>query len=475
MKNSQFKDRELDLTDLFWKILEQWKALVIIGIIAGLLLSGLMIFKNRRTASESNGVDPEVLNVFSLYADSIDKKEHYTNNFFNKVDLNDCITVTCLYEFNTKTNTIEDESSLGMLNSLYNLILSDDTFRSDMIKELKKYWPKLDTDTLGNIMSFTAVHTVIYGPGTLTFNIIIPKSANPGFIQIALTSCVYEYHDRIEDNVAKDNTIRFVSYAYKQTDYATELSARNSRYSLISSSNSQYKSAYNALDDDTKKLVDDTREACGNSSDPSVYEEYLEEKAKVPRVRIRTLLARYGCFGFLAGVIAYICVYVIFIILVKRVRSDSELERTAGTRNFGGIYKYPYTGFLRKFLHDRKIYAYRARRFGSSLERIDQDLHSKLDFSGIKSFSVISLGKLSEKARAFTDEQIKQLNGQGYEVSLLEVDGPVSSVGDPVFTAIDNVLIELLGNETKWNELIALYSKLKEYDINIIGSEYIEA
>ena len=67
MKNKQLKERELDITDLFWKLLEQWRGIVLCGLVLALLLSAAMIVKNRNASKENVEVDPEVSNVLTTW------------------------------------------------------------------------------------------------------------------------------------------------------------------------------------------------------------------------------------------------------------------------------------------------------------------------------------------------------------------------------------------------------------------------
>ncbi len=479
MKNKQLKERDLDITDLFWKLLEQWRGIVLCGLVLALLLSAAMIVRNRHTSKKTTEVDPEVSNVLSMYSDFITKRENYNDNFFNNVDLNDCMTVTCLYEYNSalipdRNDNFHDETTLSLLNNLYNIILSDDTFRTEMINELKNYWPKIDSKTLGNIMISSAAHTVVYGPGVITINMVIPKDKDPVELQAELTKSVYAYYDRINANITQENTIRFVSYAFKQTDYTAELNARNSRYNPVSSGLSQYKNAYNNLDKELQRLVDDTISACGSSTDPEVYIKYIENGSDNTKVSTKSLLKKFGILGFVVGVALYAIGYLVLIILVRRVRAEDDAEIAADIRNFGGIYEYPYNNFIRKFIHSKMIYTFRTRS-GKDMDRISKDIASKLDFSGKKAYTLITLGKLSERAKALNEDQLKFMNDKGITVRTLDIDKGPSSVEDSVIAGLDSVVIELIGNKTKWMDLIQLYYKLKEYNIDIVGSQLIDA
>ena len=358
------------------------------------------------------------------------------------------MTVTCLYEYNSalipdNPTRLQDEASLGLLNNLYNMTLSDDTFRNEMIEELKKDWPEIDSNTFGNIMTFTCGHTVAYGPGVLTINTVIPKDKDPDALQAALTSSVYAYHDRIAGSVSQENTIRFVSCAYKQTDYNAELNARNSRYNLVSSANSQYRNAYNNLDKDMQRLIDDTRKACGSSTDPEVYIKYIENGSDNTKVSTKSLLKKFGILGFVVGVALYAIGYLVLIILVRRVRAEDDAEIAADIRNFGGIYEYPYRNFLQKFIHSRMIYNFRTRS-GKDMDRISRDIASKLEFADRKSYTIISLGKLSDRATAINEEQIQFMKDKGITAQILNIDKDPSSVEDSFFAGLDSVVIMYL-------------------------------
>lgn len=155
------------------------------------------------------------------------------------------------------------------------------------------------------------------------------------------------------------------------------------------------------------------------------------------------------------------------------VRNEDELENATGIRNFGGIYEYPYTSKLDLFLHDERIYRLR-RRKGKQSDQITDDLLAKMEYLNSTQVTFLTLGKTTDKILEITSKQKKAIRVKDKTVLNLHFANVLEDSTDSMFSDMKNVFLVLIGNTTKWEDVQRLLLKFKEYNIHIIGSEYIE-
>ena len=177
--------------------------------------------------------------------------------------------------------------------------------------------------------------------------------------------------------------------------------------------------------------------------------------------------------SFFIGIFVYSMVYVLYFILYRVIRGDSELYSMSGLRNFGGIYEYPYVKRWQRFLFDRNIYKFRTRRKKMPNQVVD-DLSVKLNHDNIREISIVSMGNCSKSITDVTDSIAQMLRDKGIIINEKNIPGYVRDETDSEFVGLKSVFLEVIGNQTKVENVRSLHQKLKEYDIAIIGYCYIE-
>ena len=304
-----------------------------------------------------------------------------------------------------------------------------------------------------------------------------------------MTKAVKSYRKTVKD-VAGSHDINVLSQSVRPIDAITLEQEKNARKADVLDANCEYLNAYNGLDSAGKKAFDEIVAEAGDSYKLSDFLTALDAKREAMATEAaeaeQALSASSGSssggfsplyfvLGFIVGVVVYVVLYYILFILARLVRTDNDLGAASSVKNFGGIYEYPYSGAISKLLHDKKVYARRVKDVAKTADRINDDIASKLGRENIGSFKLISLGKMSENAEKLANKQIKALSGRNINASIIKIEGPVTSVGDAELSGAENVIILMLGDITKWKDIGELCKRLAEYNVNIIGSEFIQA
>ncbi|SCZ81190.1 hypothetical protein [Pseudobutyrivibrio xylanivorans] len=171
--------------------------------------------------------------------------------------------------------------------------------------------------------------------------------------------------------------------------------------------------------------------------------------------------------GFFAGVFIYSSVIVLGSIFTEKVKNAGDVEKSFNVRHYGNIYKYPYRGMLEQFVHHKVIYELRKKSDKAS--KIAGDLATKLGYIGDNKVTIITLG-----TGHVIDEQVSVLNEQGIKVNTLKIEGNVADLKDSDFLSISPVFIQVNSGKTTYKVLSDLKNKLEEYDVKVIGTEFVE-
>lgn len=492
MDKERFNEQEIDLIDIFLRLLEQWRGLVAAGICCAIVFSVAMYIRSAATAATAQSQTTEEKQVASddysaigtaltQYTDYIVLKESYDRSLLKKVDYSDCVTVTSLYRF----ESVNPGENLYTMVQLYINIVNDTDFNTTLAKSLYK---DVDIDSLRDIMSVSAVaDSTKKDPtyGILTVSVTLPEGTDTNEWNKTLTGAVDIYRNKIS-GAAGPNTIEPVTSIAKRGNDVELIKARNTRVAAIVTAKALYDKTFTALTKErqavVEKIIADKAGEYNTESYLNALEAKLAETEQKPEAEVSAtgdgaktgFDVKYVVLGFIIGVFIYACAYMAYFIFVRRVREESDLENVSGVRNFGGIYEYQYKGWLQTFLHDKKVYGFRTRK-GKDITSLTDDLEAGLKFTDCDNVTILSVGKPTDRTENITGQQIRDLERRNIKASVLNISEGVDKVRDSEYTGIGNVIILLLGNETKWTDLSTVYFKLKEYNVNIIGSEYIEA
>lgn len=511
MDDQRFREQEIDLLDLLLRLAEQWRGILIISVLFALLVSAVMLMKKDTTdpntindvqVTETTNVEDvyqQICTALSQYANYMLAKNTYDNSIVNRNDYKNIINVTLKYRIESVGSNKEmpsesdsDQSDIFMLTNLYSSIMDDGDFSDAVLKEADRLWDDVNPNSLGEIFGVSAAQD-IYSEnsrtGLLTVSFKVPDDANTQELEKALTVALNKYREKISPMSAGHN-IRLISMTSKNVDNNLLTSAQNKNYTDLIAAKNTYDKTVSALSESDKALVKKIISDNEGSYDIAVYISSLDkeleavkenaQKPKAPEVQPvqppadNSFSAKYAILGFILGCFVYAGIYFMYFVFIRLVRDEYVLERTTGARNFGGIYEYPYAGCLQRFLHDKKIYAFRTRK-GKTAEAINEDIVSKLNYINTNRVNLISVGKMSNGSSTFADSQIKYLSDHQLSVSQFNIEDDVNAVRDSQFTEMKDVIILLLGNKSKWANVCALYFKLREYGINIVGSEFVDS
>lgn len=258
-----------------------------------------------------------------------------------------------------------------------------------------------------------------------------------------------------------------------------ELEGKTKEYLMVCDA---YEKTLDSLGEDNKlffvEFINSLKEEDLNEGDISTIRKKLDDALTAKETvsyeestNISQFSIRYSIFGFLSGVFLYVIVFAIVSIYRRTVKYPSDIETIMGVRNFGNIYKYPYKGALARYCHSKLIYQWRKK--STNVSKIADDLYTKLSFLGESKITIVSLGDVNSED-FIIEEQIYVLESKGIDVNVVKVSRDVADMKDSDFLNFGPVFVQVISGKTTYKALIDIRNKLSEYNLRLIGTEFVE-
>ena len=151
MYNNEYQEREIDLLDIMWRLLEQWKLIIVVALIGAVVLPLLMGIKSGLSSSATVSTEIEdteivvdaatqqqldadynaISSALSSYMEYKTLEYLYQNSILNQVDFKNATSVSSVYEIRLGDSSQRIQS----LYSLYIDIVNNDAFTDTLLAE----------------------------------------------------------------------------------------------------------------------------------------------------------------------------------------------------------------------------------------------------------------------------------------------------------------------------------------------------
>ena len=488
-------EMQINLKDVIWGILSQWKLLLIIAILMSSMLAGIkyakdtkayLVREEKTAAEEKAGLSSEekIEKILSELSPSERRtveyivrqsewleaeKEYVSNSILFNTDPTNQRTLITNYFISTRDDAGTSVSSLayGYCNYINNdeivdsigKIISPDA-EEKYIAELIKCSNTLD-DNISTVSDVGALIEV---------RIILPEECDAQAVESALTNKLKDFSSYLDKTIGPhDITIIGSSEAYLYNEYLVN-SRNNVLYSIYNLSNNT-KNMQSAMSETENKAVEqvelikkeDKEGADEGFNNNSVISE--EEQETRP-----TFSKRYALLGFVFGVIMYSMVYMIIIIMRGSVASASDVQLYTGNRLLGEIYYNTESHGLNRLIHSVIVNRLRYRDrldIDEQIDRIKDSMGAVCAHADAKELTVYDL---TEHGDDTTSALLNRAVDCGIKTNTVAV---AKALDEKSFLDIENAVL-VIDNGTKIDKIAKLRTLLIDYSINNLGTIYIE-
>ena len=415
---------EIDLVELMWRMLAQWKAILVCALIMALLVPSAVYLKDTRAykaaqaeaeKAATESIDPAEAIEKLLAAlkpedrpaveqalrndEIIEAKMEYLNSSL-LINLDPDKAATAVVGYMLDGEAAEDSDLKYALFKGYSAAFGDNMALNEIMKAMgiesePKYIKEMVWDD-GTIESETS--------NVFKINIVCPDAAMVENVAKASDSIMEKTCESLSKVVGKHSVKRIFTQSSPRTLESTSTTAGNA-YSALYSLQSQQRAHVGTLNEEQKAVYEaitevrntmlKVREASdgavsvkANSSNENI-EEYENDRSAKPGFSIK-----YAALGFILGIILYVMLYIVWLILSRRIDNAGAAQSYTGARLLGEYYCPAKKGGLSTLFHSKAVTKYRyanKMNLSEQASKIAEAISASCANKGIKEIAILQL------------------------------------------------------------------------------------
>lgn len=499
-KTNGTQDVVIDVIQMIWKLLSQWKMILIAALFSALIVSGAKYFMEYRSysdqlqdsAQETKEISKEELVEEALAA--LSAKDRKTVMYLTDLQklvltqqkyLNESVLLNANYTNQRSLELIyyiegEAGEDIQSLCDSYKQCMRMENLYYRLASAIKpdadvKYIPELIATESSDLPDSNAKGT------TLRIRMVLTEESDTSMIERIITSTFDEESVRLKA-VFGEHSVRLLNMTEKRK-YASEvIDKRAAITNSINAAQNNIKNYYALLTDEQKgvmelitemQLLDDNSSDLLEITDESGVAEAVNrtEEAGPDTPHFKPVFA---IIGFILGIMAYVFFYVVSAIMRGRIISPCNAEFYTGSRLLGDIQgdRKHYSG-LAMLTHSRLVDKIRYRGRGdadSELDKIAEKLKAVCEHAGVSALSIVSISDLQSEACRKTESILQAVRAKGIDAEMLSFG---KDVNESDLLRIQNV-VSVVGDDSNSGSILQMMQLFKEYDIRKLGCIFVE-
>ena len=493
----------INVRELIWNLLEQWKAIVIVALIFGIICTGFMyhrevgiynaeLAKKTEMANALDGFVPEenggyfdeyteqviesnieslseedqlaVRNLIQMHNSLNASKEYCSQSILMNIDPVNKKTLKILYGISVSN---EDQALLPALASSYQEYIKDDLeqfFAEALGQEVElKY-----LDELIKVLAVSNLSTPS-SEAVLQIEYTIPDNVDINMIQESTDGIMQSANQVLSGSIGNHK----VSKIYSKESIGADYDLLNKQADLTNK--------VIALTNNIKSLEGGLTEA--PKSAYSNIKTILYADSEVPQEAIDngvSVNVKWFAAGFVIGILVYAIVYIIYIVLFRKIRTKEEVEDTWFVRTLGEIYAYNKKG-LKRAIFSKNIF--RAHHHGKTNQEkqigqfcdLIESLNTRMELEEITLVPLVKEDAAGHNTvlNDIFDRIESALSGQGISVQKASVFAQSGDLQEKQFLDLKNVIPVIVSDQSQPYMAGEVIRCAKFYNTSILGSMFI--
>ena len=483
------KSIEIDLKDLFWKLLSQWKAIFAAALLMAVLVCGAKhaadvndyeaaLEKEKEASTQTEmSAEERIEAVLGKLSDSDrsaveyvvseqkwlnSQKDYMDNSILMSTDPTNQRILKQVYSIKA-----ENGDQLPALMRSYIGFMSG----NEMAEAIKPFFgDEKDNKYLGELITLSNQETDNYmldiegSSAALSVNVVLTEEADADAIAKAMNGKFAEHSSKMKGEYR--HTISLTDSEVVHEYDSTNVSKRSSAFSSINSLEKNLKDAKSNLSDEQQAAAEKILSI--ESSGEKESEKSSEGKAP----RKPGYSKKYAVLGFILGAMLYAVIYVLLAVLRGFVGSAAAAEKYTGTRLLGEVYGKREAHDFGRLLHSSfvdRIYHRGKTDAGAQIAKIASAVDAICDHEGIKVLTLLDFSDAGEGAKKSIADVIGALKGKGIKADITNVRNEVDEKELGKADKVVYVLTEDVKAEHLWNVL----NLCVDYDADGIGSIWL--
>ena len=477
----------IDLKEMIWRLLEQWRAILAFVLIIMILFSGLMYVRASGSSSDNSGAPAAVQTreqiINALAPADRDMVSAVYEMLLTKQNLLDYVNSAPVMKVDPySANRLEmswyigaDEALKSELASAYRNDLGSDGLASDIQKAWGDQYTLEQTKELiytGYITNF--FDDIDKGTDIINLKVFIPEGADAAAAEKAVLDNMAKVSAELQSEMGAHDLVLLSS----QTSVSTDNDLANFQTNIhtrLYTVNYQINNM-KALFNDSQKAAFEKLAAITTGEKPAEEEgtEPQEETKGGPSLLSKRNLA----IGFILGVFLYGCIFLVFYLFSGKIQSPMAYERFYGLMTLGEWHSKENKKGLRALLTAPGVFKKHHKGhldMQEEAEKATKTIIAASKMHDLKKLLVISGADSSEHVRAFEEAIRKGLseNGVATDVSFTDMKNG-KSMEDEKLPANDGAIILVDRNAVGMSDVKDVIDKCAYFNTPLIGVVYAD-
>jgi len=497
----------LNPSDILWKLLMQWRMILVFALLGAILVSGLSYMKsvsNYKKALQNYSTKEEVKTSYT--AEEIAKLQ---NKLKGKSLVNarkavfdqrkiladqkylDTSLLMKIDPYYKKTATVEyylngnEPKEAETLCRAFSGKMCDESVLKELAQDMNQ---KVDSKDLSMVMrelvkvdytgSANTVGTAISSEvnPVITVSVILPKGSDTDRVIETVKNEMKAISGDLNRTVAKHKLNLLESYV-KITSDSSLGSKQDKLRKEITSSLDDARKATKSFSDKQKKFYN--AELTNIRAELGIEEKSTSKPKAAPAKP--SISKKAFAVGFLVFVLLYAVAYIILTAHKRRVNGGDDIAKITGLRKYGEYHNYAKTGFER-FVWSRGVFKSHYSRY------LDKDEMSEFASEGIGSafsilrneeklpdnVTILSLDTLTPINKAFSEAVVNGLKNSAIKASQKQYSVKQLLTDADAVSSMGTIVLAVTQGETKYSELGEFFRMTSEYKIPVMGYLYVD-
>lgn len=471
----------IDIKELFWRILEQWKAIIAFAIIIAILFSGMTYVKsgfsgqdekNQRTygeiLSELDPADREAVLSVIKEKDTLDAFQRYISESpFMNLDPFNVPSLSMTWVVNSE-NSINKQLAALYINEMSSSDIVDSIneawdfrYESEQVKELLIAETEISLETEDNMDS-----------NVLKLTLYIPDGEDSEKAKEAIEAVIPQITAKLYSKVG-EHTLSFISGNTQIISDPTMADAQYNIYNRLNSLINQFTTFKNNLTAGQKSIYEEL------SAVKETETEVPENIEPVDEAPGRSVLSKRNLLiGFILGGLLYCGIYLLYFVFSGRVFSLSVLEQSFGVRSLCEWHTKKAKGILQFLTNDALIYKKRHKGhldMEAEIERITESVVNHFKEKEKAKLLLACNNNISDNTEKFTQALIRKLNENNVSV----YEGKVNikeglSLGENAVSDNDTVAMVMDSKHSGVKDVKDVLNKCQYCNKPFLGVAYLD-
>ncbi len=464
----------IDIKEIIWRLIEQWKCILVFVVVVALLLSSVNYYMNVKAEKEFLSMNPDDF-MSELEPDQQELVASTYRQKKAKDDLMKYIEDSLLMKQDAYNLNVLKMSLLIKSDKSINkqLVASFDEglLSSEVIDLLRSAW--------GEDYSYNQVQELISLENSVSINIetevdsniikvgiILPEGIESDITKNAFSEGVKKVSEDLTKSIG-DHTAELISSevrVVKDADLDTE---QSDVYMQVSTLTTQIKTQSNSFSKEQEAVYEKLLR----------YDDLQNSEGEAVTSSVRLFSKRLIALGIIGAGMVYVFIYFVWFILKNTVKSANSLKDFTGARIIGEWFDTSKRTAFKELKRDRLLFKVHHKghlNMESEVKKIADSVSDSMDNADKRSVAIVTSASLGDTFRQFVDNITKSLKDLNVDSVTKEISVSEGiSLSEKELRNTSGILLVVDGYNTSIKDIKEVYEKSAVCEIPVIGAAYI--